>query len=327
MYSPATFEVAFFMMIASTICWGSWANTYKATSGYRFELFYWDYAVGIIVISLIAAFTLGSSPHDQASFLDNVHSASTSNMIFAALGGFIFNIANVLLLAAIAMVGLAIAFPLSIGIALIEGVGLSYLIQPKGNGWLLTLGVALAVIAVILIGKAYGSLKRENSVSPRKGRWVCIISGILMGIFAPFDTRALTAGHPLTPYSIAVFFAIGCLICCFIFNVYLMRKPITGAPVNFGDYFKARPSQHMIGLAGGIIWGAGMIMNLVAANLVGMSISYAIGQASPMIAALWGLLAWHEFREAPGRSRFHLAGMFVCYVLALVLISLAYKYS
>lgn len=327
MYAPATFEVAFLMMIASTICWGSWANTYKATNQYRFELFYWDYAVGIILASLIAAFTLGSSPLDQASFLNNVHSASISNIIFAALGGFIFNIANVLLLAAIAMVGLAVAFPLSIGIALIEGVGLSYLIQPKGNAWLLMLGVAMAIIAVILIGKAYGGLKRGDSISPRKGTWICIISGILMGIFAPFDTRALTADHPLTPYSIAVFFSIGCLICCFIFNVYLMRKPIVGTPVNLKDYFKAGPAQHMIGLAGGIVWGAGMILNLVAANLVGMSISYAIGQASPMIAALWGLFVWHEFRDAPARSKVYLAGMFVCYVLALAIISEAYKFS
>lgn len=328
MYAPLTFGTALVLMIASTICWGSWANTYKATKNYRFELFYWDYVVGIVAVSLAFAFTLGSSPLNASSFLNNVRTASTSNIVYAALGGFIFNIANVLLVAGIELVGLAIAFPLSIGIALVEGVVLSYAIQPKGNAWLLSLGVAVAVLAVILIGKAYSCLNRTGSTaSSRKGVWICIVSGFLMGIFAPFDTRALTAGHPLTPYSIAVFFAIGCFICCLIFNVYLMRKPLVGSPVGFSGYFSTRPSQHLIGLFGGVVWGIGMVLNLVAANLVGISISYAIGQASPMIAALWGVFAWHEFRGASARAKLYLVGMFVSYVIALVLVAEAYKFS
>lgn len=327
MFAPLTFGIALLMMIASTICWGSWANTYKITKNYRFELFYWDYSVGIVLISFLFAFTLGSSPHDRLSFLSNVYSASTSNILYAALGGFIFNIANVLLLAGIEIVGLAVAFPLSIGIALVEGVVLSYAIQPKGNVWLLSLGVVMALLAVVLIGRAYGCLNRSNEVISRKGVGICIVSGFLMGAFAPFNTRALTSAHPLTPYSIAVFFAIGSFVCCFVFNTYLMRKPLTGSPVNFSEYFHAGPSQHMIGLLGGAIWGIGMVLNLVAANLVGISISYAIGQASPMIAALWGILAWHEFRGANRGARLYLTGMFCCYLLALVLISEAYYFS
>lgn len=327
MYAPLTFGIALVLMITSTICWGSWANTFKATKGYRFELFYWDYVIGIVVVSLVFAFTLGSSPLNSLSFLNNVRSASTSNIVYAALGGFIFNIANVLLVAGIELVGLAIAFPLSIGIALVEGVLLSYAIQPKGNAWLLALGVAVAVLAVILIGKAYGCLNKNGTVTSRKGVWVCIVSGFLMGIFAPFETRALTAGHPLTPYSIAVFFAIGCLICCFIFNVYLMRRPLVGSPVKFSGYFSTTFSQHAIGFSGGIVWGVGMVLNLVAANLVGISISYAIGQASPMIAALWGVFAWHEFRGASRRANMYLIGMFIAYIIALVLVAEAYNVS
>src|SRR5215510_5938184 len=144
MFVPDTFGLAMLMMITSAVCWGSWANTYKATKGYRFELFYWDYAVGIFLVSLIYAFTLGSSGSDANSFLNNVHSADTSNIISTMVGGAIFNLANLLLVAGIDMAGLAIAFPVSIGIALVVGTVLSYILQPKGNLLFLALGVACA---------------------------------------------------------------------------------------------------------------------------------------------------------------------------------------
>jgi glucose uptake protein len=325
MFVPLTFSIALVMMMTSTICWGSWANTYKLTRSYRFELFYWDYAVGVLVASLFFALTLGSHPASSSSFLANLHSASISNMLYAALGGFIFNIANVLLLAGIELAGLAIAFPLSIGIALVEGVVLSYLVQSKGNPYLLGAGVILALLAVLLIGKAYGSLTGARSATSRKGFFICIVSGVLMGSFAPFNAHALTSAHPLTPYSIALFFALGAFVCCFIFNTYLMKRPLVGTPVDFGQYFRTPVSQHAIGLAGGFIWGIGMVFNLVAANLVGVSVSYAIGQASPMIAALWGLVVWHEFAGAGKRPRIYLAAMFLCYLLALIFISRAYS--
>lgn len=327
MFVPLSFGIALIMMIASTVCWGSWANTFKATRQYRFELFYWDYSIGVLVVSLLCAFTLGSTQHNSVSFIENVHSASWSNIVFAAIGGFIFNIANVLLVAGIEMAGLAIAFPLSIGIALVEGVVLSYVIQPKGELWLLSGGVLMALAAVVLIGKAYASMSRSGELASKKGTIVCVVSGFLMGAFAPFNTQALTSNHPLTPYSIAVFFALGAFSCCFVFNTWLMRKPLTGTPVRMGDYFRTDVTQHMIGLLGGFVWGIGMVLNLVAANLVGVSISYAIGQASPMIAALWGLLVWHEFRGADFHARFSLVGMFCCYVIALVLISEAYHFA
>lgn len=327
MFLPHTFEIALIMMIASTICWGSWANTYKLTKNYRFELAYWDFALGVLIISLVFAWTMGSTSGGELSFTHNVASASTINMVYAAIGGFIFNIANVLLVAGIEIAGLSVAFPLSIGIALVEGVVLSYAIQPKGSASFLTAGVVVALVAVILIGKAYGNLHRPGSVATRKGIIICIISGILMGAFAPFDTRALTAAHPLTPYSIAVFFAVGIIISCIVFNPILMRKPLIGEPVDPRDYFRSSPSEHGIALIGGFIWGVGMTFNLVAAGLVGMSISYAIGQASPMVAALWGVLAFHEFRGASARARMYLIAMFICYILALILISYAHQTS
>jgi glucose uptake protein len=324
MFVPTTFHVALLMTILSTICWGSFANTFKGTRNYRFELYYWDYGLGIFLISLLLAFTMGSHAGGPTAFLANLHSADNANLFYAALGGFIFNIANVLLIAGIEIVGLAVAFPISIGIALVEGVVLSYALQPRGNPILLGLGVAMALLAVILDGKAYGALKTGAQATSRRGVVICVISGLLMGIFAPFVTRAMTRGATLTPYTTAVCLTFGAFLCCFFFNTILMRKPIVGSPVAAADYFRAPASYHALGLLGGAIWGIGGVFNFVAASLTGVAISYAIGQASPMVACLWGVFAWHEFRGANTRAKSYLASMFVAYALALFLIARAY---
>jgi glucose uptake protein len=324
MFTPATFATAMMMMVASTICWGSWANTYKQTRGYRFELFYWDYAFGIVLISLLFALTLGSTGGPD-SFLNNVRAADGSNILWALVGGFIFNIANLLLVAGIDMAGLAVAFPVAIGIALVEGVVLSYALQPKGDPLLLAVGVALAILAVAADGKAYGSLQSGDSAVSRKSLVICVVSGLLMGAFAPFVTRAMTAGHPLTAYSVSVFFTLGALLCCFVVNVYFMKNPLVGDPVDFGGYFKQRPFDHMLGLIGGALWGTGAVMNFVAASLVGVAISYAIGQAAPMVAALWGVFVWKEFRGANAMAKRFMTATFVFYALALFVIARAYN--
>ena len=324
MFTPNSFAVALLMMVTTTVCWGSWANTFKLTNGYRFELFYWDYAIGIVLVSLVLALTLGSTGGPDR-FAANVRDADASNIVLALVGGFIFNIANLLLVAGIELAGLAVAFPVAIGIALVEGVVLSYALQPKGDPVLLGLGVALAILAIIADGKAYGSLSAGRTAVSRKSIVVCIVSGLLMGIFAPFVTRALTAGRPLTAYSVAVFFTLGALLCCFVVNVYFMRRPLVGEPVDFRDYFKQGPADHLLGVLGGAIWGTGAVFNFVAAGFVGVAISYAIGQAAPMVAALWGVLVWKEFRGANHAAKKYLAAMFVFYMLAIVIIAQAYN--
>jgi glucose uptake protein len=324
MFVPTTFAVALLMTIFSTVCWGSFANTFKGTKNYRFELYYWDYGLGIFLIAVVLALTMGSFAGGPTAFLANVHSADGINLLYAALGGFVFNIANVLLIAGIEIVGLSIAFPISIGIALVEGVVLSYALQPRGNAALLGAGVFMALVAVVLVGKAYGALRSASDTVSRRGVVVCVISGLLMGVFAPFITRAMTRGHTLTPYTSAVFLTLGAFLCCFVFNTILMRKPIVGSPVAAGDYFRAPAGYHALGLLGGAIWGTGTVFNFVAASLVGVAISYAIGQASPMVACLWGVFAWKEFRGANKRAKGYLAAMFAAYVLALALIARAY---
>ena len=324
MFAPETFAAALLMMITSTICWGSWANTYKGTKNYRFELFYWDYAAGIVLISLLLALTLGSLRDDPSSFLTNIRTADGSNIGLALAAGVIFNVANLLLVAGIELAGLAVAFPVSIGIALVVGVVLSYAVQPKGDPVLLALGVLCAVAAVIMDGKAYGSRGPGRAGVSRKGIVICIVSGLLMGSFAPFVTRALTAGNALGPYSVAVLFTLGALLCCFPANTYLMRRPLIGEPVGFSGFFAAPAHYHLLGLVGGFIWGLGTVFNFVAASLTGVAISYAIGQAAPMVAALWGVLVWKEFAGAGRRAKVYLGLMFLFYALALLFVSYAY---
>jgi glucose uptake protein len=323
MFTPSSLGIALLMMITSAICWGSWANTYKGVKNYRFELFYWDYAVGIFLISLVLAFTMGSTGHDSSSFLNNVRSADGSNIVNALIGGALFNLANLLLVAAIDMAGLAVAFPISIGIALVVGVVLSYALQPRGNPGFLALGVACALFAVVLDGKAYGSLAAAGRTVSRKSFITCVVSGVLMGLWAPFMAHAMTRGNALGPYSAAVFLTLGALLSCFIWNIYFMKRPLVGRPVNFYGFFHGSGSGHLLGLFGGVIWGVGTVFNLVAASFTGVAISYAIGQSAPMVAALWGIIAWKEFDNSGARAKMYLALMFIFYGLAIFLVARA----
>jgi glucose uptake protein len=329
MFTPHTLGIALFMMITSAICWGSWANTYKGVKNYRFELFYWDYALGIFVISLILGHTMGSTGNQGLSLRENIHVAAGSDALFAMLGGAIFNLANLLLVAAIDMAGLAIAFPVAIGIALVVGVITSYAQHPKGDALLLALGVLCAVIAVIMDGKAYGSLASAGRAISRKSIIVCIVSGVLMGLWAPFMTRTMphevngVVVGTLGPYAAAVFLTFGALLSCLIWNIYFMKHPLVGEPVGFSGFFRAPASSHVLGLLGGLIWGTGMVFNLVAASFTGVAISYAIGQSAPMVAALWGVFAWKEFAGAPGKAKMYLSLMFVFYCLGILLVAKA----
>jgi glucose uptake protein len=321
MFVPHSYGTALFMMIATAVCWGSYASTYKCAKNYRFELFYWDYAVGIFLVSLALAFTMGSTPADSSSFLNNVHVADNSNIIAALVGGAVFNLASVLLFAAIALAGLALAFPVCVGIALVVGVILTYILQPRGSPYWLAAGVACALVAVILDGKAYGSLASGRRSTSKKSLAISIASGVLMGFWAPFVTRAMSSGNTLGPYSTGVFFTLGAFLSCFIWNAYFMKKPLAGEPVNFGEYFRGPAAGHILGLLGGAIWGIGTVFNFVAAHFTGVAVSFALGQSSAMVAALWGVFVWKEFRGANRQAITYLGFMFAFFILAILFIS------
>jgi glucose uptake protein len=329
MYQPEAYLGALLFMLTSMICWGSWANTMKLTPGYAFQLFYWDYCAGVILGAMLWGVTLGNLGRSGLSFFADIGQVDTAHALFALAGGAVFNIANLLLVAAIEIAGLAVAFPIGIGLALVVGVLLNYVLQPKGNPLLLFGGVALVMLAIVFDAMAYRNREKEKHAISARGIRISIACGVLMGIFYPLVVKAKTGEHSLGPYAVALFFCIGAALCALPVNYLFMRKPLTGAePVSMARYAEANPMYHAWGIAGGAIWCTGLVFNLVASNgnVVGPAISYAIGQGATMISAIWGVLIWREFAGAPPESRRYIPLMFLFFVLGLTAIAVAPLY-
>jgi len=331
MFIVSSYSTAIIFCIITMFCWGSWGNTQKlAAKSWRFELFYWDYVLGIVLFSLISAFTLGSNGTEGRPFLTDLSQASSSNILSAIIGGVIFNAANILFSAAISIAGLAVAFPIAIGIALVLGVLVNYFAVQQGNPTLLFVGVAFVIIAIILNAAAFRKAGSGDKKVSSKGVIISIVAGALMSFFYRFiaaamdlDNFALPAAGKMTPYTAVLVFSIGILLSNFLFNTILMKKPFSGTPVSYADYFRGNFKTHLTGILGGLIWGLGNSLNLVAAGKAGPAISYGLGQGATLIAALWGILVWKEFKNAPKGTNALLGSMLVAYLLGLGLIVFA----
>ncbi|MEP6537462.1 MAG: GRP family sugar transporter [Bryobacteraceae bacterium] len=333
MILPTTYATAMLLTILSMICWGSWANTFKLTKNWRFELFYFDFSFGVLLTAVIAAFTLGSLG-DDLSFTDNLLIAGKRQMAYALAAGLIFNLANMLLVAAISLAGLAVAFPVGIGLALIIGVVWNYIINPQGNPFLIFSGVALVLAAIVVDAFAYRAHAEEDGEITEnfsvKGLIIALVSGVLMGSFYPLVEMSRASEQGLGAYSVGFFFAIGVFFSTFVYNLYFMNLPVEGEPVGFGQYFRdGSIGRHSLGIFGGILWCTGMLTNVVAASgtaQVGPAVSYAMGQGATLISALWGLLVWKEFAGAETRVKLLLTIMIVLFAAGLGLISIAPLY-
>lgn len=326
-----SYAVAVVLCVVTMLCWGSWANTQKlASKEWRFELFYWDYAIGVLLFALALAFTLGSTGTAGRSFMDDMRQANSDALTSAFIGGVVFNLSNILLVAAIDIAGMAVAFPIGVGLALALGVVTNYMASPVGNPTLLFVGVACVVAAIILSAVAYSRLPQQGQRTMGKGIALSVIAGILMGFFYRFvaasmstDFVNLEAGK-LGPYSAIVVFSAGLLASNFLWNTIVMMKPFVGEPVPFGDYFsKGSPRLHAIGILGGAIWNLGMSLSIIAAGAAGFAISYGLGQGATLVAALWGVFIWKEFKNAPAGTSNLLGLMFLSFVVGLTLIVVA----
>ena len=322
-----SYTVAVVMCIITMLCWGSWANTQKlASKEWRFQLFYWDYAIGVFLLSIVLAFTMGSLGSSGRPFLADLQQADAKWLGSAFLGGVIFNLSNILLVAAIDIAGMAVAFPVGVGLALALGVITTYIAKPEGNVRLLALGVAGVAIAILLDALAYKKLSTQTKKTPVKGIVLSVVAGLLMGWFYSFvaksmgydaATKQLAAGK-LTPYTAIVLFSAGLLVSNFLWNSLLMAKPFVGDPVPFGDYFtKGNLRLHLVGILGGLIWNVGMSFSIIASTSAGPALSYGLGQGATMVGAFWGVFVWKEFKGAPPGTNKLLAAMFVCYALGL----------
>lgn len=312
-------------MVLSMLCWGSWANTMKLCPGYRFQLFYWDYAIGLLVGVLALGASMGSAGTHGLPFFADIAQANSHHLWLAFAGGVIFNVANLLLVAAIDIAGLAVAFPVGIGLALVVGAVGNYVVAPAGNPVLLFGGIVIVVIAIVLDAAAYYARERQKSVTTR-GVVLSLVSGALMGSFYPFVAKAMNGKHAIGPYAAAFYFVLGVDVCCLVANTILMRTPLDGKePVPFSSYRKAKLSWHIWGIIGGAIWCTGAILNFVAAraNIVGPAVSYSIGQGATMISAAWGVFIWREFSTAPRRSKVLLTWMFIFFIGGLAAVAMA----
>ncbi len=329
MFIVENYLLAVIFCIITMLCWGSWANTQKLVQKeWRFELFYWDYVWGILFLSVLGVFTLGSFGENGRPFLKDILQADAGNIIGAVVGGVVFNLANILLTAAIAGAGMAVAFPIGIGLALIIGVVINYLLMAKGDPVLLFIGIALITAAIILNALAYQK-HAGGSGKTRVGKWigVSVVAGVLMSTFYPFVARGMDlenfvspAAGKMTPYTAFFVFAVGILISNLFFNSYLMKRPLEGSGSTYKEYFQGKIKTHLVGILGGAIWGAGNLFNLLAAGKAGPAISYGLGQGATLIAALWGVLIWKEFKGASKGINQLIIAMFVLFVLGLGLV-------
>jgi glucose uptake protein len=329
-----SYATAVLMCVVTMLCWGSWANTQKlASREWRFQLFYWDYAIGVFLLALVLAFTVGSAGTGGRPFLADLRQADARWLGSAFLGGVVFNLSNILLVAAIDIAGLAVAFPVGVGLALVLGVVTTYLARPEGNVAMLAAGVAGVVVAIVLDAVAYKRLAAagrragaSRDASPVKGIVIAVAAGVLMGWFYSFvaqsmgavdaATRALEVGK-LSPYTAIVLFSAGLLASNFLWNTIMMVKPLSGPPVPLGDYFKGSTRLHAIGVLGGAIWSLGMSLSIMASTVAGPALSYGLGQGATMVGALWGVFIWREFAGAPKGTGRLLGAMFFFYALGL----------
>ena len=328
MYIVESYNVALALCVITMICWGSWANTQKLTAKeWRFQLFYWDYAIGVLLWALLLAFTLGSHGGGGRGFIADLQQAGGKWLWSAFLGGVIFNLSNILLVAAIDIAGMAVAFPVGVGLALVLGVVTTYLARPEGNAPMLALGVAGVVVAIILDAFAYRRLAAQRLKTPVQGIVLAVAAGLLMGWFYSFVAQAMGKIDPVTrlleagklgPYCAVVLFSAGLLISNFLWNSLVMAKPFVGEPVPFADYWrKGNARLHLIGILGGVIWNIGMSLSILASSAAGPALSYGLGQGATMIGACWGVFIWKEFEGAPAGTSRLLAAMFIFYVLGL----------
>lgn len=322
-----TYTTAVIMVIITMLCWGSWANTQKMTTHkWPFQLYYWDYALGVLLLSLVLAFTAGSIGTEGRSFLPDLIQAEIGALGSAFLGGVVFNIANILLVAAISIAGMAVAFPIGIGLALVLGVLVNYIATPLGNPVILFSGVALVTTAIVINALAYRKIPATTKVTTLKGVAISLLAGFLMAFFYRFVAASMATDFvspeagKLTPYTASVIFALGLLVSNFLWNTLFMYKPLAGEKVTYTDYVtKGNVRLHLIGMLGGVIWSIGMTFNIIAAEQAGFAISYGLGQGATLVAALWGVFIWKEFKGAKGVNGL-LTAMFLCFVLGLALI-------
>ena len=335
MFYVSNYTFAVVLCVVCMFCWGSWGNTQKlAGKSWRYELFYWDYVIGLLLFSLVMGLTLGSMGENANwGFIANLKSSFGPAWLWPLVAGIVFNASNILLSASIAVAGMSVAFPVGVGLALVGGTLFNYLQAPSGKPFaIIAAGLVLIVISIVCNALAFkaksSAASASTSSSTRKGLVFAIVAGLLMMWFSPLVNKvidnAFTAEAPkagmMTAYTAFFVFALGVFISNFLWNTIAMKKPVSGEPVPASAFFKGGFPIHLVGVLGGSIWGLGTLLSFVTAGAASPAIAYALGQGATLVSALWGIFIWKEFAGAPKKSAYLNVAMFVLFVAGLALL-------
>jgi len=326
------FLPAVIFLLFSMICWGSWSNTQKMTSKtWRFELFYFDFVCGLLLTALVAAFTLGSFGSDGRSFIEDIAQANSTSVMYAIAGGIVWNLGTLLLVAAMAIAGMAVGFPIGGGLAWVLGILVNFLIAgAQGNNTtILFSGVGLIVAAILFCMMAYKKLSAGKKGSTTKGLIISLLAGVTIAFFYGLVVKSLDplyvegGSGNLTPFTGVFFFTVGAVLSTPIFNYFVMRHPVEGEKLTMKDYYKGDMKTHLTGVFGGIIWMAGMVVSFMAIPKAGPTISYALTNGAPVVAMFWGVFVWKEFKGAPKGTNTLLTAMFILFIAGLITITMS----
>ena len=320
------------------LCWVSWANTQQlvAARQWSFELFYWDFTFGLFLTAALGALTLGSMGTDGISFFQNLEQLNDNSVLYALLGGIVWNFGNIFLTAAIAVAGMSVGFPIGGGLAWIGGIVFNYLLividgeSYPGNQLLLWIGVLVICVAIFICSKAYSKLSSDGKQGgAAKGIILALIAGIAIMFFYGLVVKSLDAQYvkggtgSLTPYTGVFFFALGVLVSTPLFNSVAMKHPVSREKMSTKHYLSGDMRTHVIGMLGGFIWMSGMVISFMGAGAANPAISYALSNAAPVVAMIWGVFVWKEFAGAPRGTSKLIAAMFLFFIVGLVLITMS----
>lgn len=333
MILPQNSNLVLTLMVLSLLCLGAWVSLFKAAGGWRFELFYLDFAFGVMLSAVICSFTLGDLGYDGFSFMDDLQHAGKRQLLYCLAAGVIFNLGNMFLLGAVSIAGISVAFPISLGIGVLFSAALGVLVKSGGNPTLVVLGCALILAAVVVSAMAYrinavqrheelaraGVAKSTRRPNPIKGIIIALVGGILIGSIGGLVARARIEDVGLGPYTAAAIFSLGVFLSSFVFDIFFINLPVDGEPVEFSDYLKGRAMQHIGGLLAGALWFGGLLMWMVATSVPaalqpGPLVRLLLGQSSPVVAALLGILVWKEVKGSDMRVKV-LAGLMIAFFL------------
>jgi glucose uptake protein len=321
------YGLAVFLCAVAMICWGSWQNTQNLIGkSWRFEHYYWDFSIGILLFALLMAFTFGSIGNEGRSFLPDLHQADAKNLLSAAIGGVIWNMGTLLLVAAISIAGMSVAFPIGGGIGWTLGIVINYIGKPEGNPAFLFGGTAFIVLAILMSMQSYRRLAENQNKPTLKGIFLSILAGLCIALFYRFVASSLASDFSpaeagkISSYTAVVFFSLGALLCTVLVNPIFMARPVQGEPVRMSGWIKGSSRTHLLGILGGAIWCLGNSVSFMSVSAASPAISYGLSNSAPVVAALWGIFVWKEFKDAPKGTSLLLSLMFCFYLIGLALI-------